>query len=243
MLKTLTNRDLTDNKGKEIALLGETKGKILELLLQNYKNAAEIGDKLQIQKSAVRVHLDSMQAQGLVKSYFKIERYGRPRRIYELTESGRELFPRKYDMILSLILEKIEEMHGHEHLKKIIESIAVDVAIDTRDKIDKIQMGYKSDNIDASLNALNSISNEIGFVSSIIKEGDTYSILSRNCPVHKAALKNQDAICNGFHSRMIKKVLNGELNVNVQLKECIALGNDYSRHVITYNSRRKKKMK
>ena len=243
MLKTLTNRDLTGNKGKEIALLGETKGKILELLLQNYKNAAEIGDKLQIQKSAVRVHLDSMQAQGLVKSYFKIERYGRPRRIYELTESGRELFPRKYDMILSLILEKIEEMHGHEHLKKIIESIAVDVAIDTRDKIDKIQMGYKSDNIDASLNALNSISNEIGFVSSIIKEGDTYSILSRNCPVHKAALKNQDAICNGFHSRMIKKVLNGELNVNVQLKECIALGNDYSRHVITYNSRRTKKMK
>ena len=98
--------------------MGETKGRILELLLQNYKNAAEIGDKLQIQKSAVRVHLDSMQAQGLVKSYFKIERYGRPRRIYELTESGRELFPRKYDMILSLILEKIEEMHGHEHLKK-----------------------------------------------------------------------------------------------------------------------------
>ena len=162
--------------------MGETKGRILELLLQNYKNVAEIGDKLQIQKSAVRVHLDSMQAQGLVKSYFKIERYGRPRRIYELTESGRELFPRKYDMILSLILEKIEEMHGHEHLKKIIESIAVDVAIDTRDKIDKIQMEYKSDNIDTSLNALNSISNEIGFVSSIIKEGDTYSILSRNCP-------------------------------------------------------------
>ena len=240
MLKTLTNRDLSDNKGKDIALLGETKGRILALLLQSYKTVAEIGDKLQIQKSAVRVHLESMQTQGLVKSYFKIERYGRPRRIYELTESGHELFPRRYDVILSLILKKIEEMHGHEHLKKIIESIADDVEIDKRDKIQK---GYKSDNIDASLNTLNSISNEIGFVSSIIKEGDTYSILSRNCPVHKAALKNQDAICNGFHSRMIKKVLNGELNVNVQLKECIALGNDYSRHVITYNSGRKKKMK
>jgi predicted ArsR family transcriptional regulator len=240
LLKTLTNRDLSDGKGKEIALLGETKGRILGLLLQSYKTVAEIGDKLQIQKSAVRVHLESMQTQGLVKSYFKIERYGRPRRIYELTESGHELFPRRYDVILSLILKKIEEMHGHEHLKKIIESIADDVEIDKRDKIQK---GYKSDNIDASLNTLNSISNEIGFVSSIVKEGDTYSIISRNCPVHKAALNNQDAICEGFHSRMIKKVLNGELNVNVQLKECIALGNNYSRHVITYNSGRKKKMK
>jgi hypothetical protein len=40
---------------------------------------------------------------------------------------------------------------------------------------------------------------------------------------------------------MIKKVLNGELNVNVQLEECIALGNNYSRHVITYKSGDKKK--
>ena len=67
-----------------------------------------------------------MQTQGLVKSYFKIERYGRPRRIYELTESGHELFPRKYDVILLLILKKIEEMHGHEQLKKIIEYMADD---------------------------------------------------------------------------------------------------------------------
>jgi predicted ArsR family transcriptional regulator len=79
LLKTVTNRDLSDNKG-EIALLGETKGRILELLLQGYKTAAEVGDKMQIQKSAVRVHLESLQTQRLVKSYFKIEQYGRPRR-------------------------------------------------------------------------------------------------------------------------------------------------------------------
>lgn len=231
---------MSDNKEKDIALLGETKGRILELLLQSYKTAAEIGGKLQIQKSAVRIHLDSMQTQGLVKSYFKIERYGRPRRIYELTESGRELFPRKYDVILSLILKKIEEMHGHEHLKKIIEHIADDMATDISDNIMKTN---SSGSFDASLKILNSVSNDMGFISSIVKERDTYSLLSRNCVVHKAALKNQDVICNGFHSRLIKKVLNGELNVNVQLKECIALGNDYSRHLITYNSGRKKKMK
>jgi predicted ArsR family transcriptional regulator len=229
---------LSDNKGKDIALLGETKGRILELLLQSYKTAAEIGDKLQIQKSAVRIHLDSMQTQGLVKSYFKIERYGRPRRIYELTESGHELFPRKYDVILSLILKKIEEMHGHEQLKKIIEHMADDIAADISDNIQKTN---SSGSFDASLKILNSVSNEMGFISSIVKERDTYSLLSRNCVVHNAALKNQDAICNGFHSRMIKKVLNGELNVNVQLEECIALGNNYSRHVITYKSGDKKK--
>ena len=240
MLKTLTNRDLSDNKGKEIALLGETKGRILELLLHAYKTAVEIADKLQIQKSAVRVHLESMQTQGLVKSYFKIERYGRPRRMYELTESGRELFPRRYDVILSLILKKIEEMHGHEQLKKIIEYMADDLAADISNNIKKTN---SSDSFDTSLKILNSVSNDMGFVSSIVKERDSYSLLSRNCIVHKAALKNQDAICNGFHSRMIKKVLNGELNVNVQLKECIAVGHNYSRHVITYKGKSRDKRK
>ena len=100
---------------------GETKQAILELLLEGSKTSGEIADKLQIQKSAVRIHLDSMQAQKVVKSYFKIVPLGRPRKIYELTESGRELFPRRYDLILSLIVKKIEEIGGREQLRKIID--------------------------------------------------------------------------------------------------------------------------
>lgn len=231
---------LSDYRGKEIALLGETKGRILQVLLEGPRTATEIADKLQIQKSAVRVHLDSMQTEHVVKSYFKIERFGRPRKIYELTESGRELFPRKYELILSLILKKIEGMHGHEQLKKIIESITDDMAADIRDKIEK---SNNSGSLDESLKILNSVSNDMGFASSIIKKGETYSLLSQNCIVHKAALKNQDTFCEGFHSRMIKKTLNGRSNVDVQLKECIALGNNYSRHLITYNGELKKKKK
>ncbi len=127
---------------------------------------------------------------------------------------------------------------GHEQLKKIIENMADDLAADINDNIKK---NHSSGSLDASLKILNSVSNDMGFISSIVKERDSYSLLSRNCIVHKAALKNQDAICNGFHSRMIKKVLNGELNVNVQLKECIVVGHNYSRHVITYKSRDKRK--
>jgi hypothetical protein len=32
---------------------------------------------------------------------------------------------------------------------------------------------------------------------------------------------------------MIEKSLDGKINPDVQLKECIALGDNYSRHVIT----------
>ncbi len=220
--------------GVNTAFSGDTKKTILELLLEGPKTSGEIADKLQIQKSAVRIHLDSMQAQKAVRSYFKIVHLGRPRKIYELTESGRELFPRRYDLILSLIVKKIEETGGREQLKKIIKSIADDIAADIRERIEK---NNGSGSFEKSLKMLNSVSNELGFISSVSKEGDeTYSLLSRNCILHKIALDNQDAICHGLHDRIIQKTLGGKVNADVELKECIALGNNYSRHIITNNS-------
>ncbi len=235
--------------GKKADTLGDggntTKELILNLLLEGSKTAGEIADKLKIQKSAIRTHLESLQTEQSVKSYFKIERLGRPRKVYELTESGRELFfPRRYDLVLSLVLQEIESTKGHEYMKKIVESIADNVAYDIREKIKK-----SSSSLEESIRILNSASNELGFMSSLYKEEDeadddnnngssnstTYSIISHNCIVHKAAIKHQDAICHGFHDRLIQKSLDGKINAKVQLKECIALGDKYSRHIITAN--------
>jgi predicted ArsR family transcriptional regulator len=223
---------------KKADTVGDTKELILNLLLEGSKTAGEIAGQLKIQKSAIRTHLESLQTEQAVRSYFKIEGLGRPRKVYELTESGRELFPRKYDLILSLILERIESKEGHEYMKKIIESIADNIAYDIHAKIKK-----SSSSLEESVRILNSVSNEMGFTSSFYKEDEednndnrsSYSIISRNCIVHKTAIKHQDAICHGFHNRIIQKSLDGKINAKVQLKECIALGDEYSRHVITVN--------
>jgi DeoR family transcriptional regulator, suf operon transcriptional repressor len=210
---------------------GDTKQLILNLLLESSKTAGEIADKLKIQKSAIRTHLESLQTEQSVRSYFKIERLGRPRKVYELTEIGRELFPRRYDIVLSLILQEIESTKGHEYMKKIIESIADNIAYDIHEKIKK-----SSSTIEESISILNSVSNELGFMSSFHKEDNnstTYSIISRNCIVHKTAIKHQDAICHGLHDRIIQKSLDGKINAKVQLKECIALGDRHSKHIIT----------
>ena len=222
---------------KADTLGGNTKELILNLLLEGSKTAREIADKLKIQKSAIRTHLESLQAEQSVRSFFKIEGLGRPRRVYELTESGRELFPRRYELILSLILQKIESTEGHEYMKKIVESIADNIAHDIDEKIKK-----SSSSLEESVRILNSVSNEMGFMSSFYKEDEdansTYSIVSSNCIVHKIAIRHQDAICHGFHDRIIQKSLDGKINAKVQLKECIALGDKYSRHVITVNKGR-----
>jgi predicted ArsR family transcriptional regulator len=230
----------SNNKEDQGRLSGTTKQKIMEILLEGPRSLGEITDKLQIQKSAVRIHLESLQSEKAVESRFKIERLGRPRKIYSLTENGRELFPRRYDLILSLILKKITETNGKEQTRKIIESIADDIATNIRYEIKK-NGNSNLDSFEESLKIFNSASNEMGFASSITKERDgKYSVLSKNCILHKVALRHQDIICHGLHDRMIMRSLSGDdkkqqqqRNTNVELKECIALGDNFSKHTIT----------
>ena len=223
-----------DNQGSKTNLSGDTKQRILEILLEGPTSLGEITGKLQIQKSAVRVHLESLQAEKAVESHFKIERLGRPRKIYQLTENGRELFPRMYDLVLSLILKKISETNGQEETKKLVESVADDIAAIIKYEIEK---NGNLGNFEESLKILNSVSNQMGFASTISKEDDNkFSIQSKNCILHKVAVSHQNITCHGLHDRMIFQSLDGDgkkPGFNVELKECIALGDSFSRHVVT----------
>lgn len=215
----------------DISSVGETKEKILELLLGGSKSAGEVAEKLQIQKSAARVHLESLKSLGAVRSQFKIEKMGRPKKVYELTEKGRELFPRKYDLFLNLVLGKIADKKGETEAREIVESVAEDIASGIRSKIGK---GDHRDDLEQSLKIINDASNEMGFASSLSreKENDSFCIQSKNCILHKVASSNQDMVCHGLHDKIISKSLGGKPNVRVELKECMALGNEYCRHVI-----------
>jgi predicted ArsR family transcriptional regulator len=119
----------------------------------------------------------------------------------------------------------------HDQILLNVRSVADSIAQGIQEKIKNSSAG-----IEDSIKILNLASIEMGFMSSFQKEDDnSYSITSRNCIIHKIALSNQDAICNGFHDRMILKALEGTTNPEVNLRECIALGDNYSRHVITVN--------
>lgn len=213
--------------------IGETKQKILELLLHDVAmSAGEVSDRLQIQKSAARVHLESLKTVGAIKSKFQIEKMGRPKKVYELTEKGRELFPRKYDMFLNLVLNKIAGIKGEDEATEIVESVADDLAAGIRARISHENSGG---NLESALRIINDASNEMGFVSSLEKDekDNSYCIQSKNCILYKVASSNQRTICHGLHDRIISKSLDqGKPGTKVELKECMALGNEYCRHVI-----------
>ena len=217
---------------EEIGNVGETKERILELLLGDPKSAGEVAKSLQIQKSAARVHLESLQSLGAVRSRFKIEKMGRPKKVYELTEKGREFFPRKYDLFLNLVLDKIAGKKGEAEAREIIESLAEDIATSIRAKIDK--NNHHPRDLEQSLEIINDASKQMGFASSLEREekDNSFYIQSKNCILHKVASNNQDLICHGLHDKIISKSLEGNSEARIELKECMALGNEYCRHII-----------
>ena len=218
---------------EEVVNLGETKERILELLLDGSKSAGEVAERLQIQKSAARVHLESLQSLRAVRSKFKIEKMGRPKKVYELTEKGREFFPRKYDLFLNLVLDKIAGKKGQTEVREIIESIAEDIASGIRAKINKKNNHNANHDLEQSLKIINDATNQMGFASSLERDekDDSFYIQSRNCILHKVASANQDMICHGLHDKIISKALEGNKpDARIELKECMALGNEYCRH-------------
>lgn len=220
---------------EEVGTLGETKERILELLLDGSKSAGEVAERLQIQKSAARVHLESLQSLRAVRSKFKIEKMGRPKKVYELTEKGREFFPRKYDLFLNLVLDKIAGKKGQAEVREIIESIAEDIASGIRAKINKKNNHNANHDLEQSLKIINDATNQMGFASSLERDekDDSFYIQSRNCILHKVASANQDMICHGLHDKIISKALEGNNpDARIELKECMALGNEYCRHII-----------
>jgi DeoR family transcriptional regulator, suf operon transcriptional repressor len=217
---------------EEVGTLGETKEKILELLLDGSKSAGEVADRLQIQKSAARVHLEPLQSLRAVSSKFKIEKMGRPKKVYELTEKGRGFFPRKYDLFLNLVLDKIADKKGQAEVREIIESLAEDIASGIRVKINKNNHPH---DLEQSLKIINDATNQMGFASSLERDekDDSFYIQSRNCILHKVASANQDMICHGLHDKIISKALEGNnSDARIELKECMALGNEYCRHIV-----------
>jgi DeoR family suf operon transcriptional repressor len=133
----------------------------------------QIADRLELQRNAVRSHLEALENDDLVKSFFRIERIGRPKKKYEITKNGHEVFSRKYDTFLSLLIQKIEEAQGHEYIKKIMISIADNMASEIRSKAGENNASSSASNsFEKSLNILNACSNNFGFMSSIQKEDD-----------------------------------------------------------------------
>jgi predicted ArsR family transcriptional regulator len=96
-----------------------TRARVARLILElGPSTAASIGDRLGLTPAAIRRHLDSLLAEGMIETRSARPRHsrgrGRPARLFVVTDAGRSAFEHAYDDLATSALRFIAETAGPE---------------------------------------------------------------------------------------------------------------------------------
>jgi predicted ArsR family transcriptional regulator len=104
-----------------------TRQEILEILKEEGQATVEdLAERLELTPMTIRHHLNVLQAQNLVMTskVRRLQKVGRPRLVYTLTDAADELFPQNYGNLARLIVGEIKETVGLEETKAILRRVA-----------------------------------------------------------------------------------------------------------------------
>ncbi len=195
----------------------ETQQEILELIRnRDADTVVAICGHLGITPTAVRRHLDGLEAGGYINHSAVRDGASRPHHSYDLTAAGHGALPKRYDTLLMALLAEIHEMTGEqltglngiELLDQLIRRIAQKSSPDSRTSLnsaDRIQ-------------ALRDVLVDLDFSPDIQESITGVTISLRNCPFREVALRDR-AVCE------FDRVLIGDfLAVIPDRDSCIADG-------------------
>lgn len=153
-----------------------TREKVLQTLLTNERcTINELADAVDINPISVRHHISRLEAEGLVTSAEERHGVGRPRRLYFLTEKGRERFPTRYIRLTLRILEQMKENLPKATIAKLFSQMAKDLAKEYAVDIEHLS-------IEERLQLVERLLSKEGFQIEWEQEGDHYVLREINCP-------------------------------------------------------------
>ncbi|HWP35365.1 MAG TPA: ArsR family transcriptional regulator, partial [Thermodesulfobacteriota bacterium] len=117
------------------ALPPGTKLEILKRLVKQELSAYSLAESLGVSPTAVRQHLDTLLALGLVTRRKVVTRPSRPTYLYRLSPEARLAFPKRYDLLLTLVLDVLVEHHGRRGMEAVVEAAAHRLADEVRGRL------------------------------------------------------------------------------------------------------------
>jgi len=109
-------------------LLTGTKLDILRLLMERELSVAELAGQLDLTGAAIRQHVQSLEAAGLVAKRKLGGKPSRPTFLYRLSPAGKEVFPHRHDLLLSLLIDELREREGPARVEALVRAAAARLA-------------------------------------------------------------------------------------------------------------------
>ena len=205
---------------EQIDQVKNTRERVLHTLLTREECIInELAKAVDINPISVRHHITRLQADGLVDAYEERHGVGRPRRLYFLTEKGRELFPTRYLRLTLRLLEQLKETMPPNLVNQIFSHMAQDMAADYKHFATGKTMEQRLDLVKDLLN------NE-GFSVNWELQGELYKIHESNCPYFFVG-KDHPEVCS-----VDQTLISTLLDVPAQKVTCKLLGDAHCTFIV-----------
>jgi predicted ArsR family transcriptional regulator len=167
---------------------GYTRQEILRSVkLNGSMTADELGRELGISPVAVRQHLASLEAEGLVQTSIERRGLGRPVHRYTITSRGDETFPRAYDHFATSLLDDIRSVLGDQAVVRVFESRRERIAASHKRRLEGRTILEK-------IEELAKIQSDAGFMAVSTTDGDDFILSEHNCAICQVA-RNEPSAC------------------------------------------------
>jgi DeoR family suf operon transcriptional repressor len=90
--------------------------------------AGELGERLHASLNAVRHHLKEFESESLIERRREQRGIGAPVHVYLLSSSGEDLFPRRYEALLTQVLSRMVEHNGRPVVLEAMEEHYAELA-------------------------------------------------------------------------------------------------------------------
>lgn len=199
-------------------LLGVVKAQIISELSYSSMSMDDLSKFLEINKNAVQEHMHTLEIKGYVRPFFQRGPHGRPKKFFELTEKGMDLFPKKYVALANMLINEIKDDFGDDALNKVLAGVAERLV-----KTYGISpISGESDN-EPKIRQLRSFVdalNRMGYSAKLEVDGDLIKIVRYNCIFYDIARNNSGAVCGSLGEQIVK----GALGENFSIKEKFSTG-------------------
>jgi DeoR family suf operon transcriptional repressor len=190
-----------------------TKEKIFHALRnQGQMTVSDIASAVQITPIAVRHHLSSLQAEGLVESREERHGVGRPRQIFKLTPNALERSTSRYYQFTKLLLDQLKEHLPRETVDKLLLEVASSMAGEWKEELDTLPLPRR-------LERLVELLTMEGFVARVDSTNDgRFCLTEFACPYARISLSHPE-VC-----ALDASMLSRALGIPVERTSCIRTG-------------------
>ena len=179
----------------------------------------ELGQLLGLTSTGIRQHLTILERDGLIEAREERGRVGRPALVYTLTPQGDSLYPKKYDVLSSMLIEEAKATLGARGFQSLLRRIAIRFADVYQDRVE-------GKDLPARIEEVARIVEEEGCLVDTARNDGTYYFHRYTCPFPNV-VATHTSVCS-VHGEFMRRLLQAE----VHLTSCIAQGDRYCTYEI-----------